>query len=228
MIHQSSCPKPIRNESALDTHPQNEPEPHTISIMASETPAHGGSSSQQPRSRRNSRPTTPLRRSSRGSLSGRNLDESFPLDTLEPAFAELSDALTNLDDNFIEMQAMHDSLSRFTESFSSFLYGLNMNAFCVDFPEAPVAESFKKNQLQQEDQIRAQPAAQPYGQGGNRWHEGDITFMTNDTSFVNEPAQTQPAKAPRTTRGIPRGSGTRGGRAGRTSGIARGRGQATR
>lgn len=35
----------------------------------------------------------------------------------------------------MHLQLMHESLSRFEESFASFLYGLNMRAFCVDFPE---------------------------------------------------------------------------------------------
>jgi DASH complex subunit DAM1 len=34
---------------------------------------------------------------------------------------------------------MHESLARFSENFASFLYGLNMNAFCVDFPEVELA-----------------------------------------------------------------------------------------
>jgi len=35
----------------------------------------------------------------------------------------------------MHFQLMHESLARFSESFASFLYGLNMNAFCVDFQE---------------------------------------------------------------------------------------------
>lgn len=35
----------------------------------------------------------------------------------------------------MHFQLMHESLARFSESFASFLYGLNVNAFCVDFPE---------------------------------------------------------------------------------------------
>lgn len=35
----------------------------------------------------------------------------------------------------MHLQLLHESLTRFSESFASFLYGLNMNAFCVDFPE---------------------------------------------------------------------------------------------
>ena len=59
-----------------------------------------------------------------------------PLEAFEPAFAELSDSMADLEANFMQLQLMHESLSRFSESFASFLYGLNMNAFCVDFPEA--------------------------------------------------------------------------------------------
>lgn len=43
--------------------------------------------------------------------------------------------MADLEVNFMHLQLMHESLSRFSESFASFLYGLNMNAFCVDFPE---------------------------------------------------------------------------------------------
>ncbi|KAF4970384.1 hypothetical protein FSARC_2577 [Fusarium sarcochroum] len=89
---------------------------------------------------RTSRPTTPLRPSSRSSFresargAGEN-DAPFPLNTFEPAFAELSDAMADLEANMMHFQLMHESLARFSESFASFLYGLNMNAFCVDFPE---------------------------------------------------------------------------------------------
>ena len=43
--------------------------------------------------------------------------------------------MADLEANFMHLQLMHESLSRFNESFASFLYGMNMNAFCVDFPE---------------------------------------------------------------------------------------------
>ena len=89
---------------------------------------------------RTSRPTTPLRPSSRssnrdGALQSSQGDPQFPLNRLEPAFAELSDSMADLEANMMHFQLMHESLSRFCESFASFLYGLNMNAFCVDFPE---------------------------------------------------------------------------------------------
>jgi len=88
-----------------------------------------------------SRPTTPLRPSSRSSLrnsqtlGSSTFNSSTPLDALEPQFAELSDAMADLEANFMHLQLMHESLGRFGESFASFMYGLNMRAFCVDFPE---------------------------------------------------------------------------------------------
>jgi DASH complex subunit DAM1 len=54
---------------------------------------------------------------------------------LQDDFAELSDAMADLESNFMQLQLMHESLARFSESFAAFLYGMNMNAFCVDFPE---------------------------------------------------------------------------------------------
>jgi hypothetical protein len=57
------------------------------------------------------------------------------LEGLQDGFAELSDAMADLEQNFMQLQLMHESLARFSESFAAFLYGMNMNAFCVDFPE---------------------------------------------------------------------------------------------
>lgn len=128
------------------------------------------------RPRPTSRPTTPLRPSSRSSIRdshgfGASVDGGAHADpavnALEPQFAELADSMADLEANFMHLQLMHESLARFSESFAGFLYGLNMNAFCVDFPEvstfylclcyaygyavysseqAPISESFKRAQ----------------------------------------------------------------------------------
>lgn len=101
-------------------------------------------SSSRPRPPSSSRPTTPLRPSSRssfreahgygGSISNTGYTQPA-INALEPQFAELANSMGDLEANLMHLQLMHESLTRFSESFASFLYGLNMNAFCVDFPE---------------------------------------------------------------------------------------------
>ncbi|KAH8819569.1 DASH complex subunit Dam1-domain-containing protein [Xylogone sp. PMI_703] len=133
--------------------------------MSSATTPQAGSSNKRSASatrRPPSRPTTPLRASSRSSLreSGKaNIGgaSDFPLESFEPQFAELSDSMADLEANFMHLQLMHESLARFSENFAAFLYGLNMNAFCVDFPEAPIPDSFRRAQQQDEQLSNYQP-----------------------------------------------------------------------
>ncbi|EIT76553.1 DASH complex subunit Dam1-domain-containing protein [Aspergillus flavus] len=168
------------------------------------------------RPRPSSRPTTPLRPSSRSSLreahgyggSISNAGYTQPaINALEPQFAELADSMADLEANFMHLQLMHESLTRFSESFASFLYGLNMNAFCVDFPEAPIPESFKRAK-----QAEAQKEAEV--EQTRQANEGETTFMTTDTTFVENPSSTTPPKpvrkTPTSSRGTTRGSSTRG------------------
>ncbi|KAK0713136.1 DASH complex subunit Dam1-domain-containing protein [Lasiosphaeria miniovina] len=206
------------------------------------TPSERDSSAKRARSTsraRNSRPTTPLRPSSRSSFreSARESvsgEAPFPLNTFEPAFAELSDAMADLEANMMHFQLMHESLARFSESFASFLYGLNMNAFCVDFPEAPLLESFRRMKQLEEQGEKAS--------GGE--FDGETTFMTTDTSFVENPPtsskpnpkfqtptpSTRQSRVPApSTRGAARGGRSGGGtRGGRPSGLARPRGRGVR
>jgi DASH complex subunit Dam1 len=67
-----------------------------------------------------------------------------PLAFLEPPLAEFSDAMADLEANLLHLALLHESLARFGESFASFLYGLNVNAFCVDFPEVSLGFPTKK------------------------------------------------------------------------------------
>ncbi|EEH48792.1 uncharacterized protein PADG_04871 [Paracoccidioides brasiliensis Pb18] len=141
------------------------------------------------RPRPSSRPTTPLRPGSRSSIrdshgfgTSWNQDgiSQAAVNALEPQFAELADSMADLEANFMYLQLMHESLSRFNECFASFLYGLNMNAFCVDFPEAPIPDSFKRAK-QAEDSM---PANEPLTTTEN---DAEATFLTSDTSFVDHP-----------------------------------------
>ncbi|MCJ1372959.1 DASH complex subunit dam1 [Loxospora ochrophaea] len=181
------------------------------------------------RPRPSSRPTTPLRPSSRTSLregqsyGGASSSSDTPLQMLEPAFAELSDSMADLEANFMHLQLMHESLSRFSESFASFLYGLNMNAFCVDFSEAPISDSFKRSR-QTDDNLGQSTNSDKLRQD----FDPETTFMTTDTSFVENPPSskatskfTTPAPASRTS------SVNRGGGAGGRGNATRGRGRAS-
>lgn len=174
--------------------------------------------------RTRSRPTTPLRQRSGSFTASTTSVPSLPLDTLEPAFADLSDAFTNLDDNLKDIRDMQDYLATFNESFASFLYGLNMNAFCVDFPEAPSTESFRRAVARRTEQTSPEKPA---------WQDDDHTFLTNETSFVEQPPPQPTARGGSILRGksgasvSSRGRGTEATRAGRAPrGLVRGRGRA--
>ncbi|KAJ5477713.1 DASH complexsubunit Dam1 [Penicillium desertorum] len=199
------------------------------------------------RPRPSSRPTTPLRPSSRSSLReahgyGHSIGNSGytqpAINALEPQFAELADSMADLEANFMHLQLMHESLTRFSESFASFLYGLNMNAFCVDFPEAPIPDSFKKAKQDEEEEKEAE------SEPTRPIDDGEMTFMTTDTTFVENPSSTTtPSSRPTSkyaagsrvsSRGTARGAATsryttRGtARGARPSALPRGRGTGTR
>lgn len=138
--HSDNHPLPIPTPNILD--PLSLVNTPADRILKNITDMDAPQSSTRPRP--SSRPTTPLRPSSRSSLreahgygnSIGNSEYTQPaINALEPQFAELADSMADLEANFMHLQLMHESLTRFSESFASFLYGLNMNAFCVDFPE---------------------------------------------------------------------------------------------
>jgi len=129
----------------------------------------------------------------------------------------------------MHLQIMHESLARFSENFASFLYGLNMNAFCVDFPEAPIADSFRRARDQDDEMARSSSSDRFHGE-----IDGETTFLTTDTSFVENPPTSSRATPKFSTpapsriagggRGVPagRGGAARAGLRGtRGSGLAR-------
>ncbi len=151
--------------------------------------------------------------------------------------------MADLEANFMHLQLMHESLSRFGESFASFLYGLNMNAFVVDFPEAPMADSIKRFQ-QSQRQREAYDVSTSLQSATVSKSDADTTFMTTDSSFVGKTSMTatprrktvgnqgmagasttsRPSMAP-STRGSSTARGGRGAsRVARGSGLPRGRG----
>ncbi|KAK6363066.1 DASH complex subunit dam1 [Orbilia blumenaviensis] len=183
------------------------------------------------RGREAHRPTTPLRESSRSRDSinrFRGSHDTFtPIESITPFFAELEDGLNILHDNLLQLQQIHENINKFNENFSAMIYGMEMNAFCVDFPEAPIAQSFKREEEAAREAERL-AALQPAPRVD---HDAETTFMTNDT-FVDQPVTPAASRDPRTPNrrgrgnipGTTRGRGGRGGtgRGSGGSGIARG------
>ena len=83
------------------------------------------------------------------------------------------------------LQLLQESLTRFNENFGAFLYGMNMNAFTVDFTEAPGAESFKRAARETVTRGQGQQATFGYGPpdtaqrvtGGGVPKDVDATFL---------------------------------------------------
>ncbi|RCK63290.1 DASH complex subunit DAM1 [Candida viswanathii] len=66
--------------------------------------------------------------------------DNLPMDSAEitEKFSDIAKSLETLDSNMHDLNRIHDNLSnQFNESFASFLYGLSMTMWCVDFPGCP-------------------------------------------------------------------------------------------
>ncbi|KAK6349877.1 DASH complex subunit dam1 [Orbilia brochopaga] len=187
--------------------------------MATAAPASGSRPSS--RGREIHRPTTPLRESSRSRDSVNRFRGSHeiitPIESITPFFAELEDAMNILHDNLQQLQQIHENINKFNENFSAMMYGMEMNAFCVDFPEAPIPESFKREEEAAREAERL-AALQPPPRSE---HEAETTFMTNDT-FVEQPVtpasrnpKTPMRRGQTTGRGSSQGTSRGGGSTGR-------------
>lgn len=76
--------------------------------------------------------------------------DNLPLETPgnTEKFELLSDALEELDVNMTNLQLIHEAISDgFNESFASFLYGLSITMWCVDFPGCPSRDQWEKLKL---------------------------------------------------------------------------------
>lgn len=89
---------------------------------------------------------TPLKRVSHGSLSSlarstRADNGPTGLDFLELAFTEFADEAAAMHRNIERMGDLYETLETFNESFCSFLYALNMNAYTVEWPQVRYSSS---------------------------------------------------------------------------------------
>ena len=129
--------------------------------------------------------STPIRRISRGSLtaaSGR-AHEPTPLSFLQnEALPILTEETHALQDNLEQMGEIEHALTTFNENFAMFLYGLKMNAFCVEWPEAPVEESLCRHEAQRAAGRRTQKAAPTWTSPPTSGGTGDQTYVTEAES----------------------------------------------
>ncbi|ODV79190.1 uncharacterized protein CANTADRAFT_34211, partial [Suhomyces tanzawaensis NRRL Y-17324] len=64
-------------------------------------------------------------------------------------FGRVSDAMEELDVNMTNLQLIHDAVALgFNESFASFMYGLSITMWCVDFPGCPTRKAWEELQEQ--------------------------------------------------------------------------------
>ncbi|CED83162.1 DAM1 [Phaffia rhodozyma] len=155
------------------------------------------------------------------------------LDHLASSFAELTDELDTLHQNNCSMVALSRSLAEFNEGFAGFLFGLRMNAFSVEFPQAPSDLSYEMHANRPMAHSTAPAPSSPNPASPSRFgspvaknpaHPADMTYMTQHSqySFANEEEALDNVKARAAAGGNTRGgqSGARG----TTSAGARGRG----
>ncbi|CDU25736.1 uncharacterized protein SPSC_05907 [Sporisorium scitamineum] len=164
-------------------------------------------------------PTTPLRRISRGSLNALSHSASkqlsagaTPLSFLQGAMTDLAEEVGVLQLNLENIEAVHESLHSFNENFAMYIYGLKMNAYCVEWPEAPLHDNFERAEkriAQQAQQYAAQQhldvaQQQPYLQQQQQQQQqmynpaADQTYVTTDDESIyrNEAPIAAPAAKP--------------------------------
>lgn len=145
-------------------------------------------------------PTTPLRRISRGSLNALSHSASkqlsagaTPLSFLQAAMTDLSEEVGVLQLNLENVEAVHESLHSFNENFAMYIYGLKMNAYCVEWPEAPLHDNFERAEkriAQQAQQYAAQHSLD-MAMGSHPHHTQHADMMSNSNPNNNNPAADQ-------------------------------------
>lgn len=167
------------------------------------------------------RPTTPLRRTN-SRLSDH--EEHYPIEVspLDNAIGdkvgELADGMATLDRNLKDLQIIHTNLNNFNESFSTLLYGLQMNAWCAEFHNGPRYCDFSRRKELAEMEERARESHLRAEQERRQLQlvqetptrlpsepsDGDVTYMRNDNSFVIQPPSSYqrqlPSRIPQSSR----------------------------
>ncbi|WFC95782.1 DASH complex subunit dam1 [Malassezia brasiliensis] len=133
--------------------------------------------------------STPIRRISSGSLalfSRSHTDAATPLSFLaDDALPMLTEETAALQNNLTQLAEIDTALRTFNESFATFLYGIKMNAFCVEWPEAPSNENLARAQR------RAQAAPSPRAPATLAPVHADDSYTTNPDESMEEALPTR-------------------------------------
>ncbi|KAE8210383.1 hypothetical protein CF327_g5741 [Tilletia walkeri] len=145
-----------------------------------------------------------------GSVGGGGSNVESPLAFMTAAMADLSHETSILQSNLEAVNSIHEALGVFDENFSMYLYGLKMNAFCVEWPEAPTEENFERADKTQ-DFLRAQREQQSsilsgvsYSAFASPQEKGSVSFEDGSvpgSSSYDAPTEHSTDPAPRTSTG---------------------------
>ncbi|KAG8892580.1 hypothetical protein FRB99_002612, partial [Tulasnella sp. 403] len=117
-----------------------------------------------------------------------------------PAFSDLADEMASLHANLENLNHLSYVLETFNESFASYLYALRMNAFCVEWEQAPGDTSFIMAAKAAEEaqaalaRLTAQQPPETTRVDLNQDAKSDITYATEEpsTATVKAPAKAAP------------------------------------
>ena len=127
------------------------------------------------------RTSTPIRQVSSGSFSGvaSKSHAQTPLSFLEEeALPILMEETATLHENFAQIADIQQALSTFNESFATFLYGIKMNAFCVEWPEAPTEDDLVRATQRRATTSVSATTTLPV-RADTHTEAGDQTYMTD-------------------------------------------------
>ena len=130
--------------------------------------------------------STPIRRISSGSFalfSRSHADTATPLSFLaDDALPMLAEETAALQDNLAQLAEIDTALRTFNESFATFLYGIKMNAFCVEWPEAPSDENLARAQRR----AQAGPSQRAPAASAPAPAHADDSYTTNPDESMDE------------------------------------------
>ncbi|TIA90920.1 hypothetical protein E3P99_01320 [Wallemia hederae] len=153
---------------------------------------------------------TPLRRVSSGALTNshngsvnhKQVTQQHPLEFLTPALSDLSDELDGIVSSTHQLVELDQSLADFNHGFGSLLWALKLNAYCINWPEAPTDESFARVQelndrLQQSLAPPREPTPPPQVPETNPADETYRTAQEDQESTPKPPPKAPPKTKPK-------------------------------